>query len=193
VNRKHAFAAVVIVVVAILLVLTSLEVLFTGERTNADGTYTQIVSSVHAAPFARATNGQIALKVNSISDASNPATRDVWMNLSSQARAAAGVYLIPLTPSVGETNFIANVTVTNVKHAPVSFSYGNFFVVGRDDHTYYASYAVCSSSCSANVLKNRTLSPGFTSDVEVLFRVAANVQPAELVYASEPPIVMALT
>ena len=65
-------------------------------------------------------------------------------------------------------------------------------MVGRDGSTYYANYAVCDSSCSAAALKNRTLTTPFASDLYVLFSVPVAAEAAELVYASSPPIVLAL-
>lgn len=54
------------------------------------------------------------------------------------------------------------------------------------------NYAVCDTGCSASALKNRTLSAGFSRDLYVLFSLPTNADAVKLVYASDPPLVMAL-
>lgn len=83
--------------------------------------------------------------------------------------------------------------MTNAQGARVPFTYTNFFLVGRNGNTYYANYAVCDSSCSAAALKNRTLTDNFTSNLYVLFSVPATAEATQLVYASSPPVVLALS
>ncbi|MGZ4847695.1 MAG: hypothetical protein ACXV3E_07930, partial [Halobacteriota archaeon] len=154
-------------------------------------TYTEAASSIRAAPYTNATNGQVALRVNNMSDASDPATAAVWANLSLQAHHLAVDYRA-LTPSPGEKNLVANITVTNARPAAVPFTYTDFVIVGRNGSAYHANYAVCNSSCSAAALRNRTLPESFASDLYVLFSVPATADAAQLVYASSPPIVMDL-
>jgi hypothetical protein len=135
-------------------------------------------------------NGTIALRLNGITDASNPATSSAWITFNIEARAN-GVSRFPLTPPPGDSYLVANVTVTNVHHAEIPFDYGYFVLIARDGTAYYSSYAVCNSGCSAQALVARALNANFTSDVYVLFSVPAAAQPAQLVYtASSPPIVM---
>ena len=124
---------------------------------------------MHASLDETANDGTIALRLNSISDASNTTTSSAWITFSVEAHAYA-VYRFSLTPPPGDSYLIANVTVTNVHHTEIPFDYGYFVAVARDGTAYYASYAVCNSGCSAHALKNSTLNENFTGDMFVLFR-----------------------
>lgn len=187
-SRKRTIAAVVIVAIA--LILAGIAAFVVTVHPSVDDTYAEAASSVHAPPYTNVTNGQLALRVNNVSSASDPAMAEVWISLSQQI--SGSVYCRTLTPSPGEKNLIVNVTVTNTQRAPVSFSYTDFFIVSRDGRVYYANYAVCDRSCSAAALKNRTLNASFVSDLYVLFSVPTTAEPAKLVYASSPPIVVDL-
>ncbi len=191
-SRKRTIAAAVIVAIAIVIITAGIGAFIVTVHPSEDAPYTETASSVRAAPYTTATNGQVVLRVNNVSDASDPATAGVWANLSLQAHHK-GVYYRALTPSPGEKNLVANITVTNARSAAVPFTYTDFVIVGRDGSAYYANYAVCNSSCSAAALKNRTLPESFASDLYVLFSVPATTDAAKLVYASSPPIVMDLT
>ncbi|MGD0170771.1 MAG: hypothetical protein ABSB81_01400 [Halobacteriota archaeon] len=187
--RKRTITAVIIVTIA--LIVAGVGAFVVAVHPSEDATYTEAASSVRAAPHTNATNGQVELRVNNVSDASDPATAAVWASLSPQARQAGVIYRA-LTPSPGEKNLVANITVTNVRPAAMPFTYTDFLIVGRDGSAYYANYALCNSSCSAAALRNQTLPESFTSDLFVLFSVPTTADAAKLVYASSPPIVMNL-
>jgi hypothetical protein len=191
VSRKRTITAVVIVAIAIALIAAGVGAFVVTVHPSEDATYTEAASSVSAGPRTTATNGQVVLRVNNVSDASDPATAGVWASLSLQAYNA-GVYYRALTPSPGEKNLVANITVMNARSAAVAFSYTDFVIVGRDSSAHYANWAVCNRSCSAAALQNRTLPESFASDLYVLFSVPATADAAKLVYASSPPIVMDL-
>jgi hypothetical protein len=191
VSRKRTITAAVIVAIALVFVAAGVGAFVVTVHPSEDATYTEPASSVRAGPLANATNGQITLRVNNVTDASDPATAGVWANLSLQAYRE-GVWYRALTPSPGEKNLIANITVTNARSAAVPFTYTDFVIVGRDGSAYYANYAVCNSSCAAASLRNRTLPESFASDLYVLFSVPSTADAAQLVYASSPPIVIDL-
>jgi hypothetical protein len=180
-----------IVVLVALAALVSMEALFANVRTAPDGTYSEIAGSIQGPAHANVTNGAITLRVNNLTDASNPAARDLWAKLNNDFNESH-MYNHTLVPPAGEKYLIANVTVTNVAHRQQPFSIVDFFLVAKDGRTYYANYAVCSAYCSANVLQNRTLSDNYTSDLYLLFSMPATSEATKLVYASNPPIVMTL-
>jgi hypothetical protein len=191
VSRKRTITAVVIVAIAIALIAAGVGAFVVTVHPSEDATYTEAASSVRAGPHTNATNGQVVLRVNNVSDASDPATAGVWVSLSQQAHNA-GVDYRALTTSPGEKNLVANITVTNARSAVVPFTYTDFVIVGRDGSAYYANYAVCDHSCAAAALRNRTLPESFASDLYVLFSVPTTADAAKLVYASSPPIVLNL-
>jgi hypothetical protein len=181
-------------IIAVVIIITTLAgaVMIAGTtHTSADGSYDVTIPSVYAAPHENATNGQVALRVNGFDDASDPTIQDIWTNLSIQARNA-GVYFHALAPPSGARYCVAHMSVTNVQHRSIGFTYEDMFVIARDNHTYYANYAVCDTGCSASALRSRTLSAGFSSDLYVLFSLPTNADPVKLVYTSDPPLVMAL-
>ena len=190
-SRKRAITAVAMVAIAIAVITAGIGAFVVTVNPSENPTYTQAASSVLAAPYTNATNGQVVLRVNNVSDASDPATAAVWANLSLQAYDE-GVYYRALTPSPGEKNLVVNITVTNARSSAVPFTYTDFFIVGRDGSAYYANYAVCNGGCSAAALMNQTLPESFASDLYVLFSVPTTAQPVKLVYASSPPVVMDL-
>jgi len=188
VNAKRAAVMAVTVVVAVGLLLLGMQMLFAGVDTGDHNTYTEQPSTIHAPAYANATNGHVALKVNAISDSSDPATANQWIKANGQA----GVYAFALAPPPGYKYLIANITVSNVQQTSSPFKYTSLLVVAQDGRTYYANYAVCTGICAGDVLKNRTLSANFTGDLYVLFSVPATAEVVKLVYASSPPIEMAL-
>ena len=64
--------------------------------------------------------------------------RCVKFNIESKAR---GVYNLSLTSTPATRYLVAIVTVTNVHHTEVLFSYGYFVLIARDGTAYYANYA----------------------------------------------------
>lgn len=191
-SRKRTIIAVAIVAIAIALIAAGVGAFVVTVHPSEDATYTEAASSVRAGLHANATNGQVVLRVNNVSNASDPATAGVWASLSPQAFNEGSSYRA-LTPSPGEKNVVVNITVTNARSAAVPFTYTDFLIVGRGGSAYYANYAVCNTSCSAAALRNRTLPESFASALYVLFSVPATADAAKLVYASSPPIVMDLT
>ena len=191
-KRKRTITAVAIVAIAVALIAAGIGAFVVTVHPSEDATYAETASSVRAAPYTNATNGQVVLRVNNVSDATDPATAAVWANLSVQAHFEVSMYYRALAPSPGEKSLVANITVTNARSAAVPFTYTDFAIVGRDGSAYHANYAVCNRSCSAAALKNRTLPRSFTSDLFVLFSMPATADAAKLMYASSPPIAMDL-
>ena len=135
----------------------------------------ELASAVHASLGKTGSDGTIALRLNRISDASDPATASVWVKFNNKSFAASGVYNFSLTRPPVRRYIVAN--VTNVHHTEIPFNYGYFVLIARDGTAYYANYAVCSAGCSAQALKNRALNETFMSDVSVLFSVPSAAQP----------------
>jgi hypothetical protein len=159
----------------------------------ANVTYTAPASAVRASLGETVSDGTIALRLNSISDASNPATATVWIEFN-KGDYATGVYYFSLTPPPASRYLVANVTVTNVHHTEIPFDYGDFVLIAHDGTAYYANYAVCNTGCSAQALANRALNETFSSDVYVLFSVPAATQPVQIAYTgADPPVVMSST
>jgi hypothetical protein len=159
----------------------------------ANVTYTAPASAVRASLGETVSDGTIALRLNSISDASNPATATVWIEFNN-GDYATGVYYFSLTPPPASRYLVANVTVTNVHHTEIPFDYGDFVLIAHDGTAYYANYAVCNTGCSAQALANRALNETFSSDVYVLFSVPAATQPVQIAYTgADPPVVMSST
>jgi hypothetical protein len=184
--RKSAALVVLVVVVALAAIIAA----FVSTSPASEVTYQAPASAVHASLGETVSDGTIALRLNGISGASNPATSSAWITDNAEAHAY-GVYRFSLTPPPGDAYLIANVTVTNVHHAEIPFNYGYFVLVARDGTAYYASFAVCNSGCSAQALVNSTLNENFTSDVYVLFSVPTGTQPTQIAYTGvTPPIVM---
>jgi hypothetical protein len=191
VSRRRTITTVAIVAIAVALIAAGVGAFVVTVHPSEDATYTEAASSVRGGPDTNVTNGQVVLRVNNVSDASDPATAGVWASISPQARNV-GVFYRALTPSPGEKNLVANITVTNARSAAVPFTYTDFLIVGSDGSAFYANYAICNGSCSISALENRTLPESFTSDLYVLFSVPATADAAKLVYASSPPIVIDL-
>ena len=155
-------------------------------------TYTEPASAVHASLGKTASDGTIALRLNAISDASDPAASSAWVKFNGES-GASGVYNFSLTPPPASRYLVANVTVTSVYHTEIPFSYGDFVLIARDGTAYYANYAVCSTGCSAQALKNRALNESFSSDMYVLFSVPSAIQATAIAYTgANPPIVMSV-
>ena len=187
-NRKLVAAAVVILFIVI--ALAAIAGTFLATAPASEITYKEPISAVRASLGKTATSDTIALRLNRINDASDPATRAAWPQLN----LASGVYNISLTPSPGDLYLVANVTVTNVQPTQVPFSYAAFALLTPNNTAYYANYAVCSGGCGAQALKNQTLNAGFSSDLYVLFSVPAGTHAQKVVYTtSNPVIVMSAT
>jgi hypothetical protein len=178
---------VAIVVLIIVIVLGAIFGVFLSNVPVKNSTYQEPASAIHASLGKSASAGGMTLRLNGITDASNPATRNTWVALNLNATA----YNHTLTPPPGDQYLIANVSVTNGQHAQIPFTHAAFALLTPDGTAYYANYAVCGKSCAAQALENRTLNETFSSDVYVLFSVPAGTHAEKIVYtASNPPIVM---
>jgi hypothetical protein len=141
-----------------------------------------------------ATSDTIALRLNGITDASDPATRTLWAKLNDIIPSGGGIYNMSLTPPPGDRYLVANVTVTNTKSTSVPFSFTPFLLLTPDNTVYYSNYAVCGYNCTKQALLNRTLDARFSSDLYVLFSVPAGTNAQKVVYTtSNPVIVMSAT
>jgi hypothetical protein len=184
VNAKQGAALVILVIVVALAASVFLS------ASPAKVTYNVPASAVHASLGKTASNGTIALRLNGISDASDPATSGTWIEFNN----GGVMYNLSLTPPPASRYLVANVSVTNVHNTEIPFDYGYFVLVARDGTAYYANYAVCNTGCSAQALKNRALNETFTSDLYVLFSVPSATQPTQIAYTgATPPIVMSST
>jgi hypothetical protein len=189
VNAKQGVALALVV----LLVVVALVAGAVLSASPANVTYTVPASAVRVSLGEAASDGTIALRLNSISDASDPATSRVWAEFNNQDYAT-GVYYFSLTPPPASRYLVANVTVTNVNHTEIPFDYGDFVLIARDGTAYYANYAVCNAGCSAQALAGSALNATFASDVYVLFSVPSATQPIQIAYTgATPPIVMSST
>jgi len=189
VNAKQGAALAIVILLVVVAVAASADSFLSAQRAN-DVTYNVPASAVHTSVGETASDGMIALQLNSITNASDPATSRVWIkfNLESQP---AGVYNLSLTPPPASQYLVANITVTNVHHATIPFDYGAFALVAGNGTAYYANYAVCNEGCSFQALGTRTLRDTFTNDVYVLFSVPEAMHPTKLVYtASSPQIII---
>jgi hypothetical protein len=191
VNAKQG--AALAIVVCLIVVALAASVFLSAAPAN-DVTYTVPASAVHASLGTTASDGTIALRLNSISDTSNPATSSVWIEFNNESAANGGAYRLSLTPPPASRYLVANVTVANVRHAKIPFDYGDFVLIARDGTAYYANVAVCSTGCSAQALKAQALNETFTSDMYVLFSVPTATQPIQIAYTgAKPPIVISST
>ncbi len=189
-NAKQGAAPALIVLLIVVVLAASV---FLSVQP-ASVTYTVPASAVRASSGETANDGTIALRLNSISDASDPATSRAWIEFNNESNEPAGVYQFSLTPPPASRYLVANVTVTNVHHTEIPFDYGDFVLIAHDGTAYYANYAVCNTGCSVQALANRTLNATFTSDMFVLFSVPTGTQPTQIAYTgATPPIVMSST
>ncbi|MGA7075667.1 MAG: DUF4352 domain-containing protein [Halobacteriota archaeon] len=186
-NRK--LVAAVAVILFIVIVLAVIAGTFLATAPTNEITYKEPASAVRASLGKTATSDTIVLRLNGITDGSDPATRAAW----SQLNLASGLYNVSLTPSPGDRYLIANVTVTNAQPTSVPFSYAAFVLLTPNNTAYYANYAVCSSGCSAQALKNQTLNAGFTSDLYALFSVPAGTNAQKVVYTTSNPVIVLST
>ncbi|MGZ4851599.1 MAG: hypothetical protein ACXV3D_00220, partial [Halobacteriota archaeon] len=150
-NRKQ----LVVVLMVILLIAVGVSAIvgtFLAAAPTKEATYIAPASAVHAALGTTASSDTIALRLNSVRDASNATTRDVWVKLNNES--ANITYRMSLTPPPGERYFIANITVKNVKSTNVHFSDTAFAVLSANNAAYYSNYAVCSENCTV-ALENR--------------------------------------
>ena len=183
-NAKQGAALVILLIVVALAASVFLS------ASPAKVTYNEPASAVHASLGKTASDGTIALRLNRISDASDPATSSTWIEFNN----GSVLYRFSLTPPPASRYLVANVTVTNVHNTQIPFDYGYFVLVARDGTAYYANYAVCNTGCSAQALANRALNETFTSDLYVLFSVPSATQPTQIAYTgATPPIVMSST
>ena len=174
----------------VLLVVVALAASAFLSASPANVTYAVPASAIHASLGETGSDGTIALRLNSISDASDPATSRAWIEFNDES----GLDNFSLTPPPASSYLVANVTVTNVHHAEIPFDYGYFVLIAHDGTAYYANYAVCNTGCSAQALVNSTLNATFASDVYVLFSVPSATQPIQVAYiGASPPIVMSTT
>ena len=184
--RKSTALVILVVIVALAASLAT----FVLTSPASEVTYQEPASAVHESLGETVSDGTIALQLNSISDASNPATRSAWITFNVAAHAN-GVHRFSLTPPPGDSYLIANVTVTNVHHTEIPFDPGDFVLIAHDGTAYYANYAVCNTGCSAQALVSRAINETFASDVYMLFSVPTVTQPTQLAYTgAAPPIVM---
>jgi len=184
-TKRGAVIAVVILLVVIALVAS--EAVLSSPISVNNPVYTIPGSAVRASLHKSASDGTIALRLNGVSDASNPAIRYEWITFSRQS----GVYNFSLAPPPGNRYVVANVTVMNVHHTAVPFTYTRFVLISQDNIAYYPNYALCDHGCSDNILENRTLNATFTSDLHVLFSVPTTTRAAKLAYTvSTPPVVL---
>jgi hypothetical protein len=191
VNTKQAATLALIGLLVVVALAASAESFLSTSPANI--TYSVPASAVHASLRETAVGGTIALRLNGISDTSNPATSSAWVEFNRESQAS-DVYAFSLTPPPARHYLVANVTVTNVHHTKISFDYGDFVLIARDGTAYYANYAVCNTGCSAQALKNRALNATFTSDLYVLFSVPTGTLPTQVAYTgTDRPIVMSST
>jgi hypothetical protein len=191
VNAKQGAVLAIVVCLVIVVIAATADWLLTAPASNI--AYTEPASAVHASQGTTASDGTIALRLNGISDASNPATSSTWIEFNLES-GRSGVYNLSLTPPSASRYLVANVTVTNVHHTKIPFAYGDFVLIARDGTAYYANVAVCNTGCAAQALKNRALNETFANDIYVLFSVPSATQPTTLVYTGvNPPIAMSST
>ncbi len=189
-NAKQG-AALALVVLVVVVGLAASAFLWAP---SANVTYTVPTSAIRASLGETVSDETIALRLNSISDASKPATASTWIEFNTESHAAFDLYNFSLTPPPASRYLVANVTVTNVHHTEIPFDYGDFVLIAHDGAAYYPNYAVCNVGCSAQALKNSALNETFTSDVYVLFSVPSATQPLQVAYTgATPPIVMSST
>lgn len=186
-NRKQ-LVVVVIVILIIAVGLAASVGTFLAAAPTKEATYKVPASAVRTSLGTTASSDTISLRLNGVSDTSNPAARDIWVKFNNES--ANVTYRMSLTPPPGERYLIANITVTNVRPTNVHFSDTAFLVLTANNTAYYSNYAVCNQNCS-RALENRTLSAGFASDLYVLFAVPTGTTADKVVYTtSNPPIVM---
>jgi hypothetical protein len=153
-------------------------------------TFNEPQSLVRVRIHETATTSSIGVRLNKITDASDPRTSREWATFNLES----GLGSVTLAAPRGAMTLVANVTVNSVQHDPVKCSYADFALVTRDKSAYYPGYAVCNASCSKDLLVNRTLSRDSANDVYLLFSLPATAQTSELVYTgSNPPIVISIT
>jgi len=189
-NRKLVAAAVVILFIVIALAVIAYA--FLAAIPAYEITYKEPASAVHASLGKTATSDTIALRLNSVTDGSNPATAAAWAKYNLESGLASGIWLynVSLTPPPGDSYLVANLTVTNVQHTQVPFSYAALALLTSNGTAYYANYPACNANCSAQALDNQTLNAGFSSDLYVLFSVPAGTSAAELVYTTSNPVIV---
>ncbi|MGZ4892413.1 MAG: hypothetical protein ACXV2B_09205, partial [Halobacteriota archaeon] len=71
-KRKRTITAVAIVAIAVALIAAGIGAFVITVHPSEVAMYAEVASSVRAAPYTNATNGQVVLRVNNVSDASDP-------------------------------------------------------------------------------------------------------------------------
>ena len=126
-NRKLVAAAAVILFIVI--ALAAIAGTFLATAPTYEITYKEPASAVHASLGKTATSNTIALRLNSITDGSNPATSAAWANLY-QNKTGGWLFNVSLTPRTPNDRYlVANITVTNAQPTQVPFSYGAFVLL----------------------------------------------------------------
>ncbi len=152
-------------------------------------TYVESPSAVHVGMNKNATADSINVRVNALTNASDPATRDTWVRYNVETKLDNTT----LAPPQGLTHLVANITITNTGHSAIPCRYTDFALVARDGSMYYANYAVGDNECYKNLLVNQTLSRGFSDEVYILFSVPSTTSVTACVYsASNSPIVVSI-
>jgi hypothetical protein len=109
-KRKYLVVVGIIILLVVGALAASMGTLLVTTPTK-EVTYKAPASAVRASLGTTANSDTIALRLNGVSDASNPATRDSWVTFNNESVT----YRMSLTPPPGERYLIANVTVTNVR------------------------------------------------------------------------------
>ena len=186
-NKKLVAAAAVILFIVIALAAIAGTFLVTAPSTS-EITYKVPASAVKASLGKTATSKTISLRLNSITDPSNPATRAAWSNLFQNKTHLYNMSLTPSSPD--ERYLVANITVKNTQPTRVHFSYAALVLLTSNNTAYYSNYAVCSANCSAQALKNQTLNAGFSDDMYVLFSVPAGTKAQKIAYTTSNPVIV---
>src|SRR5665647_2486567 len=137
-KRGAIIGIVVVCVVGALVAVT-----FVSTSPASDIVYREPTSAVHASLGRTTSDGKIALRLNEVSNGSDPATNSTWISLNREAHDAPNMpvllYCCSLNPSPGEANLVANITVTNMHNATAPFSFGDVVLVSNDGKAYYLS------------------------------------------------------
>jgi len=106
VNAKQG-AALALVVLVVVVGLAASAFLWAP---SANVTYTVPTSAIRASLGETVSDETIALRLNSISDASKPATASTWIEFNTESHAAFDLYNFSLTPPPASRYLVANVT-----------------------------------------------------------------------------------
>ena len=142
-NRKQLVVVGIVILLVVVALAASIGTLFATTPTE-EATYKAPASAVRASLGTTANSDTIALRLNGVSDASKPTTRDTWVKFNNES--ANVTYRMSLTPPAGERYLIANVTVTNVRSTDVHFSDTAFAVLSANNTAYYSCLLYTSPS-----------------------------------------------